>query len=115
MNSEGGQLIIGVDDDGNILGLENDYNSLGNAGRDKFELHLNQLLMSKIGKEYLQFTRITFEKIDGKDVCLVTVRPSTKPAYLKYDDKEEFYVRTGNATNAFTLSEATEYIKTRWQ
>jgi hypothetical protein len=114
MNSEGGQLVIGVEDDGNVLGLQNDYNSLGNADRDKFELHLNQLLMSKIGKEFVQFTRITFENLEGKDVCLVTVRPSSKPAYLKYGDREEFYARTGNATNVFTVSEATEYIKTRW-
>jgi type I restriction enzyme R subunit len=115
MNSEGGQLIIGVEDDGNVLGLEYDYNSLRNGDRDKFELHLNQSLMSKIGKEYIQFVRVSFEKINGKDVCLITVRPSSKPAYLKYGDKEEFYARTGNATNAFTLSEATEYIKTHWQ
>jgi type I restriction enzyme R subunit len=114
MNSEGGQLIIGVEDDGNVLGLEDDYNSLRNGNRDKFELHLNQLFMSKIGKEYIQFVRVSFEKINGKDVCLVTIRPSNKPAYLKHGDKEEFYARTGNATNAFTLSEATEYIKTHW-
>lgn len=114
MNSEGGQLVVGVDDDGNILGLENDYIALGNADRDKFERHITQLLINSVGKEYVQFTRISFEKIGGRDVCLITVRPGTKPAYIKYGDKEEFYARTGNATNVFSLSEATEYIKTRW-
>jgi len=38
-NSDGGTLLIGVDDDGNVLGLENDYAALGNADKDKFELH----------------------------------------------------------------------------
>ncbi len=111
MNSEGGQLVIGVEDNGNILGLENDYTALGGADRDKFERHVTQLLINYIGKEYVQFTRITFEKINSKDVCLITIRPASKPVYVKLGDKEEFYARTGNATNAFTLSETNKYIK----
>src|SRR6266571_9260234 len=34
-NSQGGTLLIGVDDEGQVLGLEHDYLSLGDVDRDK--------------------------------------------------------------------------------
>lgn len=43
-NSQGGSLLIGVNDDGSISGLEADYLSLKGANPDKFELHLRDLL-----------------------------------------------------------------------
>lgn len=39
-NGQGGTLLIGVDDSGAVLGLDNDYHALGGANRDKLELHL---------------------------------------------------------------------------
>jgi hypothetical protein len=36
-NSDGGTLLIGVGDNGDVLGLEPDYHSLGGADRDKFD------------------------------------------------------------------------------
>jgi predicted HTH transcriptional regulator len=44
MNSEGGTLFIGVYDQGNVIGLENDYKTLKNERQnsDGFELELRQ-------------------------------------------------------------------------
>ena len=42
-NSQGGTLLIGVDDQGTILGLEQDYLSLEGGNRDKFELHCRKI------------------------------------------------------------------------
>lgn len=110
LNSKGGQLIIGVEDDGSIFGLENDYKAIGNGDRDKFENHLVQLIKTAIGVEYLKYIRFTFESINSKDVCLVTVVSSNKPAYLKYKGNEEFFVRTGNNTSPLSIKEAQDYI-----
>ena len=52
-NSEGGILLIGVADDGQVLGLESDYHSLSEADRDKFELHLRNLLNKHCGTSYV--------------------------------------------------------------
>ena len=38
-NASGGTLIIGVDDEMNIIGLENDYRTLNSGTKDEFELH----------------------------------------------------------------------------
>ena len=56
------------------------------------------------------------EYFNGNEACIVAVDPSHKPAYIQNGDgKEEFFVRMGNSTQPFSMSEAEEYIKTRWK
>jgi membrane protein YdbS with pleckstrin-like domain len=115
LNSNGGTLIIGVTDDGVTKGLEDDYKTLPKKSRDGFENHMSMLIKVMIGLSFAKYINVKFENIDGKDICMVTVRESHKPVYLKDNDKkEEFFVRVGNSTQPFSMSEATEYIKTKW-
>ncbi len=115
MNGDGGQLVIGVDDNGKVLGLENDYRALGNADRDKFENHLTQLVKTAIGVEYVKYMSVVFDEINKKDVCLVTVLKSHKPAYVSVDGQEDLFVRTGNSTNPLTIKQAQDYIGQHWK
>jgi membrane protein YdbS with pleckstrin-like domain len=116
LNADGGTLLIGVGDNGTIAGLEKDYNALPKKNRDGFENHLSMLLKTAIGLPFAKYVSTGFESIDGKDVCVVNVRESHKPAYLQgADKKEEFFVRVGNSTQPFSMSEAQEYINTHWK
>lgn len=116
MNADGGTLIIGVNDYGEISGIETDYNNLPKKNRDGFENHISMTIKTMIGLHFAKYISINFEEIGGKEICVVNVSPSHKPAYLvSADRKEEFFVRVGNSTQAFTMSEAEEYIKTRWR
>lgn len=115
LNSEGGQLIIGVEDNGSIYGLENDYSLLGDKGKDGFENHLVQLIKSSLGTVVVQNIDIDFQKIEDKEVCLITVDKADKPVYTKVDGPETFYVRTGNSTTAMSLSETNDYINSHWK
>jgi membrane protein YdbS with pleckstrin-like domain len=116
MNSEGGTLIIGVDDEGVVTGLENDYDTLAKKNRDGLENHLSLLVKTMIGIKFTNYFRTKFEFFQGKEACIVMVEPSHKPAYLhNQEGKEEFFVRIGNSTQPFSMSEAEEYIKTRWK
>ena len=73
-NSQGGTLLIGVDDDGSILGLEHDYLSLGGVDRDKFELHLRNLLNEQFGTAVVTSKiQIMFHEVDEKEVCQLDV------------------------------------------
>ncbi len=115
LNADGGTLIIGVNDDGRVVGLENDYKTLPKKNRDGFENHITMLIKTMIGMTFTKYVSTSFETIDGKDICLVIVREGHKPAYLHNGDKkEDFYVRVGNSTQPFSMSEAEEYIKTHW-
>lgn len=116
MNADGGTLIIGVDDEGNMTGLENDFNTLAKKNRDGFENHLNMLVKTMIGIKFTNYFRTRFEYFKEKEACLITVDPSHKPAYLHSPEgREEFFVRIGNSTQPFSMSEAEDYIKTRWK
>ncbi|MDO8497145.1 MAG: putative DNA binding domain-containing protein [bacterium] len=115
LNADGGTLLIGVNDDGNVIGLENDFKSLPKKNRDGFENHLNMLIKTMIGLSFAKYTSVKFEKVDDRDICLITVREGHKPAYLiNGDKKEDFYVRVGNSTQPFSMSETSDYIKTHW-
>lgn len=111
----GGTLLLGVDDGGNVLGLENDYKTWSNKpNRDSFENWLTTLLLGEFGKDASPLIRITFHDIDGKDVCQVAFKPSPRPIFVKDGNAEHLYIRTGNSTRLLTSREAIEYSKQRW-
>lgn len=117
-SKEGGVLLIGVTDDGGVVGLEPDYAHLRKEGkddRDLLELHLIQVLINKLGGESaLAFVTVTFHEVNGKDVCQLTVEPSDHPIYVTEEGVEMFFLRIGNSTKALPLPEAIKYIGSRW-
>lgn len=116
MNTDGGTLLIGVNDVGEVQGLDNDFKALPKKNRDGFENHLSMLIKTTIGLPFAKYLSVKFEQLEGKDLCMVMVRPAHKPAYLRHGDRrEEFFVRVGNSTQPFSMSEAEEYIKGRWK
>ncbi len=115
LNSEGGHLVIGVDDKGSPFGLETDFATLARADSDGFENHFNNLFSTMIGPEFRRFVKLSFHLVNGKTICLVDVRSSNKPAYLKLQEGEAFFVRTGNATTPLKMSETAAYVATWWR
>jgi hypothetical protein len=111
MNSEGGTLFIGVDDDGNIIGLENDYQLLKKKNSDGFELELRQsiekYLKNKIANEFL---KLKFHKIDSKEICEINVTPTPVPIFLYTEEgKQQCYVRIGNSSKPYNYEEFYQY------
>ncbi len=119
-NGEGGTLIIGVEDEGELLGLDHDYRSV-NGGKDKFELHLRNLLNKTFGKVFATTgVSITFLVIGETEICAINVSKGNKALYLDILDNngqkfEKFYVRSGNTSQELGLSEMNEYIKSRFK
>ncbi|HLL77071.1 MAG TPA: RNA-binding domain-containing protein [Pyrinomonadaceae bacterium] len=115
LNSEkGGTLLIGVDDSGHVVGLQQDYNSLAKKNLDGYESFLTDLLLNAVGKDSSLFIRITFHQIQDKDVCRVVVKPSPRPVFVSEDKAEHLYIRTGNSTRLLSTKEALEYCRNRW-
>lgn len=116
LNTKGGAIVIGVNDTGEAVGLEDDYKTLQKKNKDGFENHFGMLVKSMIGLPFMKYVSVKFEKVNKAEVCLIYVGESHRPAYLHNDDnKEEFFVRIGNSTQPFSMSETEEYIKTRWK
>lgn len=114
MNARGGLLLIGVNDEGAVVGIEPDLKTLRKPGVDGFENVFNVAFGNMVGMEYRPFVTLTFPTVAEKTLCAVSVRPSTHPAFLRYQGKEEFYLRTGNSSNALSISSAVQYMESRF-
>lgn len=111
LNSNGGTLLVGVSNSGEILGVEKD----GFENEDKLNLHLSNLIKQKIGKEYFSLIEFEIIKIYGKSVVKIDCRESPKPIFLKSDEGEEFYVRNGPASVKLEGSSLIEYVERRFK
>ncbi len=114
LNASGGDMIIGVSDSNVVMGIEKDYMAIKKRNRDGFHNYLITQISNKIGNIYLRHIVIFFHKIHGRDICQVHVEPSHEPAFLNHKGKQLFFVRTGNGSRPFNISEAVKYLNTRW-
>lgn len=114
LNTKGGHLIIGVNDKKEPIGLEKDYQTLRRPDSDGFENHFTLVFNTMIGPEFRQLVKVWFNLFGNNDICIIQVVPSPRPVYLKLDDNEHFYVRTGNVTTPLKLSEIEAYRRSRW-
>ena len=119
LNAEGGELLIGVDDNGIPVGLANDMQTLGSkADRDGYELFLRQHLDNSLSVRTAGIVRIHFEQLAGEDVCVASVAASGKPVFAKASDggqePNEFWVRMGNATKQLHGDDMVQYQTNHW-
>lgn len=118
-NGEGGTLLIGVDDEGEILGLENDYSTLKGT-KDEFELHLRNLVNKSFGASFAASNiAVTFPTSGDKEVCQIEIKRALQPQYLEVKDKnggksQKFYVRSGNSSIELPLPEVSSYVQSRF-
>lgn len=114
LNTAGGTLVIGVEDDGHVLGLAQDLKTLQSSA-DRLEQTLMNLVHKHIGAEIAPFIRSRFEEIDGQTVCVVDVDKASEPAFMRGPRGKEFFVRLGNTTRTLDTEEAVRYIQTNWE
>lgn len=108
LNSEGGTLLIGIDDDKRILGLNVEIQRYHGDSKDKFLLYWTDLLTQKIGKKHGANINYELENIDGAYVLHVECIKSSIPCFY---DKNEFFVRYNPSTHKLNKDEAQEYIQ----
>jgi len=117
-SGRGGNLIIGVDDKGNLLGLQADYSTLKTRpNRDGFEQALRNVLVNAFGEgPCAAWTKVTFCSLQDKEICMVKVTPATEPMYPKERGIEDpaLYVRLGNTTTSMSGRQAVAYFRERW-
>lgn len=114
LNSEGGTLLIGVADDGSVLGIEPDLSTVRRRNLDGFQLALMDALKTYLGLEHLGCLRVRFEQVAEKQVCVVTAEKSPLPVFVSSGNTHKFCVRMGNSTYTLDVKAATRYIHTHW-
>lgn len=109
LNSNGGYLFIGVQDNGEILGLEPDFKLMSKTNRDGFLQALTNIINNYLGKIDYSNISCQCEEIEGKDICIVRVQKSKKPIVVKYKQKDEFFIRTNSGSQKLDLKDSLEY------
>jgi putative two-component system response regulator len=109
LNSEGGTLFVGVDDEGVALGIDRDQF----PNEDKLLLHWNTLFKTHLGVEFSPFMQSGIHDLDGKRVLVVQCLRTKEPVFFRRENDEFFYVRAGNGTQQLTPSEVLAYINQR--
>jgi len=106
-NSKGGTLFVGVNDDGDVIGLDQDQF----PNEDKMLLHLDNLIGSKLGGAVYSCLKTEIGAIDGKKFLAVECQPSKVPVFLKNGADETFHIRAGASSPALPGKQAHEYIQ----
>jgi len=112
-----GTLVIGVNDQKQILGLDADYSTFKSVKRDRdgFEQTLRQILVNAVGEIiYAKCVKVTFCKLSDKELCLVRVAAAREPVFVHTEGVPTMYVRMGNATRPLNAKDAVSYSSTRW-
>lgn len=113
LNAKGGVIIIGVNNTGEVLGLDNDYWSLKNKNSEGFQKRLMLITSNTLGSDICVKVHVSFHRIEFKEICSLFIEPSHRPVYINEGNRTVFYLRTGTITNLLTTSETVEYLKTR--
>lgn len=118
LNTEGGAILIGVEDNQNIIGLENtDYKTFTKDNKkDEFLKHIDNLVQNYFGDHVHHNLRLEFATFEGKTVCMIEVLGKAgQPVFLKQKNKpDEFYIRRFASAKALTVMESVNYIKEHW-
>jgi len=110
LNTDGGTLLVGVNDDGEILGLEMEIQKLHRGKQDKFLLHFKNLISEKIGAKFYPKLNWDIQLEDKKEVLVVNVQPASEPCFIE----DAFYVRTNPSTDQLTGEKQFKYVIERF-
>ncbi|MBO4568732.1 MAG: ATP-binding protein [Candidatus Methanomethylophilaceae archaeon] len=109
LNTDGGTLLIGVSDDGEILGADVDsFDSV-----DRMNLHMTNMISSAIGNGFIPYINFKPVLIDGKYVVRVRCDKAEKAVFLREGKSEQFYVRSGPSSVELTGMNLVNYVNNR--
>ena len=111
LNSDGGQLFIGVSDEGTPVGIEAD----NFQSEDKMHVYLVNIVNDRMGPSAWATIHANFDDYEDHRVMVVRCERSPSPVYLKDGSLERFYVRTGPATTELSGGQMIDYIGHRFK
>lgn len=110
LNTNGGTLIVGVSDDGSPVGIQADKFD----DEDKMNLHLVNIVKSRIGIDAVTHMHTHFGDHDNARVMVVRCGKVSAPVFVKDGDTEHFYIRAGPSTAELSPREMHSYMQQRF-
>ena len=107
LNTAGGVLIVGIADDGEVLGIAADEFS----SEDRFLLHYNNLIKEHIGLQNARYIAATLRDLQSKRIFIVACRPAEKPIFVTIGQQESFYIRVGSGSRKLSSSQIIDHLE----
>jgi len=117
LNSNGGLLFIGINDNGTVQGLNFDYSlANGKIPKDYFQLEFDQMVDHFLRFSIKSNINGEFYELAGKEIFVVKVDPSKRrPIFLNTQNEKKFFVRGEASTRQITdIEEILNYCMDRF-
>lgn len=121
-NSSGGTLLIGVNNEKKILGIDNEYNSLSiklqYSNRDGYGLYFDELIRNYIGDSFSSLLNRKFLRFPEGDVLIVNIKPSPNEIFLLKDDEgkscEQLFIRNLSSSQELKGTELAKFVRNKF-
>lgn len=112
-SQEGGVLLIGITDEGEVSEIDDDIKLLKKKNLDGHRLFLTDKMSIHLGQAMPPIIKITYPELRNKQICKVVVPPG--PFYVFYrsakqEDAGKFFLRSQNSTRELSAEEAFNYM-----
>jgi len=112
LNSDGGTLLVGVEDSGLFPGVNFEIKEFHRNSTDRFLLHLKDKIKSRLGSHCLSNLETKIIDIDNQLVLEIVCEPSKDEVFL---DNKDFYVRTSPSTEKLEGRDLSSYVLNRFK
>jgi len=106
LNTDGGVLLIGVNDDGEVIGIAADQFE----NDDRCLLHFKNLINQHIGAEFSKYLHAEIRQVAGATIVAVVCEKAREPAFLLVGGNEEFHIRSGPSSIKLTPRQMLQYL-----
>ncbi len=113
LNTTGGTVLIGVNDEGEVIGVD----EYSNATADKFDQDFRNLLRDKLGSDALAFIRFSHGRFGEHGIYRIDCEPADQPVFMRTGkgvSGETFYIRSGSTNQQLGFRAALHYIARRF-
>ncbi len=116
LNTGGGTLLIGVADDGTVLGIEPDfqYCQRGKQDADGWMLSLEAVIINALGAEVWGAIRVSLVPHGEQIVGVILCPRRSRQTWHDEDGGERFYIRAGSATEMLSGRSLVGYLSEHW-
>ncbi len=124
LNSNGGNLIIGIEDekDYKIIGIDDEFLKLKDQNDDGYRRMINDEIIrnyfeSNIYNNIGKYIKFTFHIIDKKTLCWIQIQKSDIRVFIKNKNNKYdlFFIRTDAETREISGKDLVDYCKERFK
>jgi uncharacterized repeat protein (TIGR03833 family) len=124
LNSDGGNLIIGVREkkeggEMEIIGVYDEFKKLKDPNKDGYKrMIIDEVIRpyfpSKISNHLNSYIDISYVEFDSKILCLMKIKKSDIKVFLKLNDKEIFMIRIDTENRILEGEKLVDYCIKHW-